>query len=211
MGSQRSYSMPPWCNLGNLALSLRSHLGASSKSSCFFCWATLVFSGGPQCSYSILPWSNLGHLALSLRSHLGLLWCRQLSYSMQPWCHLGNLALSLSSHLWASSKSYSFFFWAILVFSGGPPCTYTMPLWYYLGHLPLALSSHLGLLWGPQCPYSMPPWRPLGKLALPLSSHLGASSKSSSVFFLLSWSSLEVPHVCTRCHCGLTMPILLYF
>ena len=71
---QCSYSMPPWCHLGSFALSLGSHLGASSKSSSSIFWAILVFSGGPPCLYSMPLWSHHGHLALFLTHLIGLLW-----------------------------------------------------------------------------------------------------------------------------------------
>ena len=112
---QCGYNMPSWCYLGHLALSLRSHLGANSRSSCFLCWAILVFSRGSQLSHTTPPWSHLCHLALSLRGYIG-----------------------------ASSQYSSFFFWAILVFSGRPLCLYSMPPWCYLDHLALLLRGHLG-------------------------------------------------------------------
>ena len=71
---QRSYSMPPWCHLGSFALSLGSHLGASSKSSSFIFWAILVFSGGPPCLYSMPLWSHHGHLPPFFIHLIGLLW-----------------------------------------------------------------------------------------------------------------------------------------
>ena len=71
---QCSYSMPPWCHLGSFALSLGSHLGASSKSSSFIFWAILVFSGGPPCLHSMPLWSHHGHLALFFTHLIGLLW-----------------------------------------------------------------------------------------------------------------------------------------
>ena len=82
---------------------------------------------------------------------------------MQPWCHLGSFALSLGSHLGANSKCSSFIFWAILVFSGGPPCLHSMPLCSHHGHLALFFTHLIGLLWGSPMillhAILVPPWQ----------------------------------------------------
>ena len=141
--------MPPWCHRGSFALSLGSHLGASSKSS------SLIF-GPSRSSLDVPHVCTLCHCGLIMAILLNfwltlLVFCGspQWSYSMQVWCHLGNLAFSLSIFFCANSKSSCFFHCAILVFSGGHPCLYSMPVWSHIGNLALSLSSHLGLLWGP--------------------------------------------------------------
>ena len=57
-GPQWSYSMQVWCHLGNLAFSLSIIFCASSKSSCFFYCAILVFSGGRPCLCSCLLYTS---------------------------------------------------------------------------------------------------------------------------------------------------------
>ena len=90
--------MQVWCHLGNLAFSLSIIFCASSKSSCFFYCAILVFSGGHPCLYSMPLWSHLGNLAISLSSNLGLIWGPP--NVLSP-CHLGAI-LAVLLCLWVA-------------------------------------------------------------------------------------------------------------
>ena len=110
-GPQCSYSMPPWCLLGRLALSLSRRLGANQL--------------------EVLLFLLLGHRGL---------FTPRCCYSMSPWCHIGRFALSVSRHLGANSKCSCSFCRALSVVSEGPQCFYSMPPSCRLGNICLVFE-----------------------------------------------------------------------